>query len=67
MCDRGVCDNFAYCSPQNKINILQETGWSENFVCNERYDLVVHLVTAAIGAEKHYTLENNEARWENLD
>ena len=49
------------------MNILQETGWSENFVCNERYDLVVHLVTAAIGAEKYYTLENNQARWENLD
>lgn len=28
-----------------------------------RYDAVVHLVTAAIGAEKFYTTENNTARW----
>ena len=29
--------------------------------------MIVHLVTAAIGAEEYYTLENNEARYEGVD
>ena len=29
-----------------------------------RYDAVFHLVTAAQGAERFYTLENNQARSE---
>lgn len=31
-----------------------------------RYDLVLHLSTAADGANKFYTCENNKARHENL-
>ncbi len=31
-----------------------------------RYDVVVHMVTAADGAEKFYTLENNAARYEDV-
>lgn len=62
--DRGVIDNFAYCTETVKNRIYQETGWDQNFTCVDRYDLVVHLVTAANGAEEFYTLENNEARSE---
>lgn len=65
--DRGVVDNFAYCTPKVKQNVYNETGWDENFTCIDRYDLVIHLVTAAKGAEKYYTLENNEARTETPD
>lgn len=54
VCDRGIMDNFAYCSEDVKKKILEETGWSLNYVCNQRYDLVIHLVTAAKGAEKFY-------------
>ena len=32
--------------------------------CHERYDAVIHLVSAAIGAEEFYTTENNEVRHE---
>lgn len=32
-----------------------------------RYDLVIHLETAAIGAEKFYTVENNAARKEGIE
>lgn len=31
-----------------------------------RYDLVIHMSTAADGAEEHYTLGNNEARSEGI-
>lgn len=32
-----------------------------------RYDGVLHLVTAACGAEDHYSLDNNEARSESVE
>lgn len=32
-----------------------------------RYDGILHLVTAACGAEEHYSLENNEARSESVE
>jgi hypothetical protein len=62
--DRGVLDNFAFCSEKVKQRVYEETGWDENFTCIDRYDQVIHLVTAAQGAEKFYTLENNVARSE---
>jgi hypothetical protein len=31
------------------------------------YDIVIHMVTAAKGAEKYYTLANNAARKEDLE
>ncbi len=67
ICDRGIMDNFAYCTKEVRDKIIEETGWTYNYICNNRYDLVIHLVTAAIGAEKYYTLENNEARYETAE
>lgn len=65
--DRGCCDNFAYTSDPNKSKIMSENGWTANFLCNERYDMVLHLVTAASGADEFYTLENNAARSESKE
>ena len=62
--DRGCIDNLAYCSPEVKDRILKETGWTMESIRDNRYDAVIHLVTAADGAEKFYTLENNQARSE---
>lgn len=33
----------------------------------DSYDAVFHMVTAAIGAEKYYTLDNNRARTESAE
>jgi len=33
---------------------------------DKRYDSIIHLVTAADGAESFYTLENNVARYEDV-
>ena len=61
--DRGVLDPTAYCSYDNKKKIFKNPDMQKAGLM-ERYDLVLHLVTAADGAEKFYTLENNEARTE---
>ena len=65
--DRGVCDNFAYCNSGTLLKILHETGWTWNYMCNDRYDMIIHLVTAARGAEKHYGKESNKYRYETLE
>jgi hypothetical protein len=62
--DRGCIDNLAYCTPEVKERVLKENGWTMEKIRDTRYDAVIHLVTAADGAEKFYTLENNQARSE---
>lgn len=61
--DRGINDNKAYMSPELFTTILEKAGTTEVQV-RESYDAVFHLVTAADGAERYYTLENNQARYE---
>lgn len=65
--DRGTVDNFGYCSAEVQAAILESTGWNMNYLRNERYDLVIHMVTAAFGAEEFYTLESNTARYETVE
>lgn len=42
-------------------------GQSDVELRDERYDIVVHLVTAALGAEEFYSSESNSARSEGFD
>eukprot|EP00756_Hemistasia_phaeocysticola_P031018 Hpha_TRINITY_DN16326_c1_g3::TRINITY_DN16326_c1_g3_i1::g.60210::m.60210 len=63
LCDRGVLDGKAYADPEMWQNLLAECGMSEADLFR-RYDAVVHMVTAADGAEDCYGSENNSARTE---
>lgn len=65
LCDRGTCDPKAYVSRDQWQVILDQEGWNTNTLRDFRYDAVIHLVTAASGAEKFYSLDN-KARYENL-
>ncbi|CAM9611401.1 unnamed protein product, partial [Hapterophycus canaliculatus] len=64
LCDRGLMDGSVYMPPQEWARLVQAKGLDERSLCDGRYDGVLHLVTAACGAEEHYTLENNEVRTE---
>jgi hypothetical protein len=44
--------------------ILEQTKWTEKRIRDERYLGVIHLVSAADGAEGFYSSENNKARYE---
>eukprot|EP00178_Gracilaria_changii_P019401 TRINITY_DN56256_c0_g1_i1.p1 TRINITY_DN56256_c0_g1~~TRINITY_DN56256_c0_g1_i1.p1 ORF type:complete len:112 (+),score=5.97 TRINITY_DN56256_c0_g1_i1:568-903(+) len=46
---------------------MDEEGWSWVTLRDRRYDRVIFLNSAASGAEKFYTLDNNVARSEGLD
>jgi hypothetical protein len=67
LCDRGFMDGSAYISPENWSKLLAEMGLDPISARDSRYDAVFHLVTAADGAEKFYTLENNFARSESAE
>lgn len=64
--DRGTLDGSAYCVRSDWDSILCSTNYNEEELVEARYDAVMHFVTAADGAEKFYTLENNGTRHETV-
>lgn len=65
--DRGSLDAKAYCTPAAWARILQVRGMSELEMRESLYDGIIHLVTAAEGAEAHYSIANNSARLESVE
>ena len=66
VCDRAAMDNCAYMTEQEFGWILKQMG-TNKIALRDQYDAVFHLVTAAKGAEKYYTLANNQARTETVE
>ena len=67
VCDRGAMDISAYMKPEMWEDITQAVGTSTRTLRDERYDAVLHLVSAADGAERFYTTSNNKERTEGLE
>ncbi len=66
ICDRGIADCRAYVGEEEYRRVLAEMGETPGSIFS-RYDLVVHMVTAAMGAEAYYQNENNAARYESAE
>jgi CYTH domain-containing protein/predicted ATPase len=64
LCDRGAMDASAYLPAEAWTALLDEHGWTVVGLRDRRYEAVLHLVTAADGAEAFYTTENNAVRTE---
>jgi len=65
LCDRGLMDPAAYVDKKVFDDLLDSLGGKTIFdVKQSRYDVIIHLVSAALGAEDFYSLDNNEARTE---
>lgn len=67
LCDRGAMDGEAYIGAEAYGELLERLEFTHRQLCDERYHAVIHLRTAALGAEEFYTLANNEARTETPD
>jgi CYTH domain-containing protein/thymidylate kinase len=64
ICDRGMMDSLAYVRERRDfIEILRALHLPQR-EARDSFDGVIHLVTAADGAEEFYTLANNIARSE---
>ena len=66
VCDRGTMDISTYLTPDFWNRIISEEGYT-NSQLRDRYDAVLHLVSAADGAEQFYTTANNAQRLEQAD
>ena len=64
--DRGLMDNAGYL-PDDELDMLLSERSMTRADAYARYDAVVHLVTAAIGAEKFFSHETNEHRLEGVE
>lgn len=63
--DRGVMDGMAYLDKASFVSMLKRTGNTISQARDWRYDAVIHLVSAANGAESFYNL-NNPTRSEDI-
>jgi len=67
ICDRGTMDASAFISAEEWSALLDKLNLEESHICENRYDQVVHMVSAADGAEDFYSCEDHSARFEGLD
>jgi len=67
ICDRGAMDCAAYLPKADWDGILEKNSLHEVDIRDNRYDQVIHLVSAARGAEEHYTRSNNKSRTEDIE
>lgn len=67
VCDRGAMDISTYLTPQQWADITQAVGVDPAELREHRYDAVLHLVSAADGAEKYYTTATNLQRTEGIE
>lgn len=64
ICDRGVMDAAAYMPANVWDRILRTNGFNEVGLRDNRYDQVIHMVSAADGAEEFYSSATNAQRTE---
>ncbi|CAL1281897.1 unnamed protein product [Larinioides sclopetarius] len=67
ICDRGTMDAAAFIPKDVWEKMLAANGWNAVQLRDNRYNQVVHLITAANGAEEFYNIEDNSCRTEGLD
>ncbi len=66
VCDRGTMDISAYMNPVLWNRIISDAKMN-NEMLRSRYDAVLHLVSAADGAEQFYTTATNNKRTEGIE
>lgn len=65
--DRGLLDGSAFVSKDEWQCLMDDMNMSVVNMRENRYDAVLHLVTAADGAEKFYSSESNPNRYDTIE
>lgn len=63
VCDRGAMDISSYLTPELWNRIIGELGYTTAQLRDERYDAVLHLVSAADGAEQFIPRATMPSAW----
>ncbi|EDW85726.2 uncharacterized protein Dwil_GK23228, isoform B [Drosophila willistoni] len=67
ICDRGVMDASAYISKDKWEKMMAANKWNPVEMRDNRYNQILHLVSAANGAEDFYSTEDHACRSEGVD
>ncbi|XP_005187934.1 TRPL translocation defect protein 14 isoform X4 [Musca domestica] len=67
ICDRGVMDASAYISKDKWEKMMASNNWNPIEMRDNRYNQILHLVSAANGAEEFYTTEEHACRSEGVE
>ena len=66
VCDRGTMDISAYMTPEMWEDITSKSNTNSSEL-RSRYDAILHMVSAADGAEQYYTTATNATRYEQMN
>ncbi|KAK4876206.1 hypothetical protein RN001_012628 [Aquatica leii] len=67
ICDRGAMDPSAFISKEVWERMMRENNWNNVELRDNRYNQIVHMVTAAKGAEDFYSTEDHACRSEGME
>lgn len=67
ICDRGVMDGSTYLPHEDWEDMKRGNDWHEVDLRDNRYNQIIHMVSAASGAEAFYTLQGHQTRHEGID
>ncbi|XP_073944316.1 TRPL translocation defect 14 isoform X2 [Choristoneura fumiferana] len=67
ICDRGAMDASAFISKEVWEAMLSANGWNSVELRDNRYNHIVHMVSAANGAEDFYSTEDHACRSEGVE
>ncbi|XP_066144982.1 TRPL translocation defect protein 14 isoform X2 [Euwallacea fornicatus] len=67
ICDRGAMDASAFISKEMWENIMASNSWNNIELRDNRYNQIIHMVSAAKGAEDYYSIEDHSCRSEGVE
>lgn len=67
ICDRGTMDASAFVTPDKWEKMMAANGWNSVELRDNRYNQIIHMVSAANGAEDFYTTEDHACRSESVE
>lgn len=67
ICDRGAMDASAFITKEKWENIMAANNWNNVELRDNRYNHIVHMVSAAKGAEDFYSTEDHACRSEGVE
>lgn len=66
ICDRGAMDASAFVAKDKWEHIMKKNFWNSVELRDNRYNQIIHMVSAARGAEEFYSIEDHSCRSEDV-
>ncbi|KAJ3642808.1 hypothetical protein Zmor_025561 [Zophobas morio] len=67
ICDRGAMDASAFITKEKWEHIMKDNHWNNVELRDNRYNQIIHMVSAAKGAEEFYSIEDHSCRSEGVE